>query len=257
MNRGLYTACSGMMLQLAKQDVLSNNLANLSTAGFKKDMTIAKEFPEMLLQRIGEVQNVAGVKRSIPPIEIGWIGTGGTVDRMYTDFSNGPVKQTENTMDFALKSDGYFAIQTPEGVRYTRNGSFKLNDQGGLVTDEGYAVLGEKGPIVPATPVVADDGGRINLADGTQDKMVVMRFENQDMIKKIGNSLWDPVDEKPEAVDKPGVLQGYIETSNVNAVQEMVDLISCVRAYELNQKAVQSEDQMTDRAVNEVGRKAS
>ncbi|MGE5370515.1 MAG: flagellar hook-basal body protein [Solirubrobacterales bacterium] len=254
MNRGLYTAGAGMMLQLARQDVLSNNLANLSTAGYKKDTAVCKEFPTMLLQRIFEISEENGVRKPIPPIEVGRIGTGATLDRTYTNYDAGSFRPSENNNDFALRDhDTFFAVETPQGVRYTRNGQFQINNEGVLVTAQNDPVLGQKGQIVPGKDFVVNEKGEFTLADGTTDSLQIYRFEDLDSLKKIGASFYDPGDMSPVAAPDAGVLQGYYEVSNVNPVQEMVDLITVVRAYELSQKAVQSEDEMTGQAVSQVG----
>ncbi|NLW43987.1 MAG: flagellar basal-body rod protein FlgF [Syntrophomonadaceae bacterium] len=254
MIRGLYTASSGMMLQMVRQDVLANNLANVNTSGFKKDMVIAQEFPAMLLKRMGEVTRENSVRKAVKPEDIGSLGTGATVQQIVTDYSNGTYKATENPFDLALDEGCFFCIETPAGVRYTRNGAFSVDAERRLVNASGQPVLGLDGPILVEGDFVVDERGNI-IQDGvTVDTLRIVSFPNPNMLAKIGNDLYAAEGQEPETPENPRVLQGYLELSNVNAVREMVDLITVVRSYEVMQKVIQSQDQTLDKLINQVGR---
>lgn len=186
------------------------------------------------------------------------------------------MKQTDNAFDIALEGEGFFAVQTPFGERYTRNGSFLIGAEGMLVTKQGYPVLGENGPIqlklnnfvvdedgvIYENEAFADDPNRLvsmreNEWEDTVavDRLRIVDMRNTRYIEKQGNSLWRTTEESGEAFlasgdDRPKVHQGFLETSNVNPVTEMVQLIEVNRAYEANQKAIQSQDQMTGQLIS-------
>ena len=254
MIRGLYTASSGMMLQMARQDVLANNLANANTSGFKRDMVIAQEFPSLLLKRMGEITRKDSIPRPVKPEDIGSLGTGAAVHQIVTDYSNGTYKATENPLDLALDEGCFFCIETPAGIRYTRNGSFSVDAGGRLVNANGQPVLGLDGPVLVDGDFVVDEQGNIIQEGVTVDTLSIVRFPNPNMLTKIGNDLYAAEGQEPETPDNPRVLQGYLESANVNAVREMVDLITVVRSYEVMQKVIQSQDQTLDKLINKAGR---
>lgn len=254
MIRGLYTACSGMMAQMVRQDVLANNLANANTPGFKKDLAVTKAFPEILLKRLGEVDYKGSIPKAISPQTIGWMGTGVVIDEVATNFESGNIVGTENPNDFALTSEGYFCIETPEGIRYTRNGAFKIDASGRLVTTDGYSVMGKNGYINPGDSIKTDGQGNILLPDGTLEQFKIVKFEDNKQLQKIGNNLFQAKEGEETLVDSPGLAQAYLENSNVNAVVEMVELISAMRTYEMSQKVIQAEDQTLEMVANQVGK---
>jgi flagellar basal-body rod protein FlgG len=247
MIRGLYTSASGMLAETMRTDVISNNLANVDTAGYKKDIAVNKDFGSVLLSRIN-----GGT-----PQPIGSMGLGTQIDGVYTDHAEGPIQSTGNDFDFAIIGSGYFVVNTPNGLRYTRNGSFSLNGQGELVTQEGYPVMGQNGPIQMNggnKMTVAPDGSV--SVDGVQtDTMQIVRFANQNSLIKQGATLYNaPARVQAQPDTASSVRQGYLEMSNVNVVSSMVQLIANYRAYEANSKAVQSQDSMLNHAVNDVGK---
>ena len=256
MIRGWYIGSSGMNAQQNRLDAISNNLANVDTTGFKKDIPVSKAFSELLIRRTeadGIIQNSFG-SQDVAPI-VGKIGLGVETNELYTDFQQGSFKSTSTSTDFALSGKGFFAVQTPVGERWTRNGNFILGKEGQLLTKDGYQVLGENGPIV-----LEDDKFQVNQdgmiyakdSDGNAvDRLKIVRFDNERYLKKMGNSLWNTSDVSgqphiAEGSERGKVLQGYTETSNVNVVNEMIQMIEVNRAYEANQKSIQSEDSMMD-----------
>lgn len=251
MIRGLYTAASGMIVEQQRQDVIANNVANVNTAGFKKDVATFKAFPEMLLNRLNDPEQPAPVPDRRPVI--GRVGTGALLDEVITQHGTGPLKQTGTPFDLALNGEGYFTIDTPQGERYTRNGSFSLNADNQLVTSEGYAVLGQNGPItiIGENVQVAEDG-TVRVDNANVDTLRIVTFADKKALTKLGDSLFTGGQAQP--VLRPMVIQGYQELSNVNPITEMVNMITAMRSYEANQKAIQTHDQLLDKAVNEVGR---
>lgn len=253
MIRGWYTGASGMNAQQNRLDAISNNLANADTVGYKKDITISKAFPELLIRRMnfdGVYETSAGSADAAPII--GKLGGGVETNENYTDFSQGSLKQVNSNLDFALGEKGFFSVQTPMGERYTRNGNFILGKEGILETKDGYPVLGENGYIkVSKDDFKVNEDGMIYASENNEliDRFKIVRFDNERYLKKIGNNLYNSNDISGEAhiaegKERPIILQGYLEASNVNVVNEMVSMIEVNRAYEANQKTITSEDSM-------------
>ncbi|KPJ82700.1 MAG: flagellar biosynthesis protein FlgC [Spirochaetes bacterium DG_61] len=280
MVRGIYTGASGMIAEMRRIDVISNNLANVDTPSYKKDISIMKAFPEMLIRRINDdgVRVLPIGSYDLMPV-IGKMGTGVEVNEVYTRHIQGAFKQTENEFDLALEGEGFFCVETEEGERYTRNGSFLIDRDGFLVTKDGYRILGENGPIqIKKNNFIVDEDGNIfenrefmedplrlvsmeeNEWNETVlvDRLRIVNFPKLRYVKKIGESLYRETEysERPFIVEneRPKVRQGFLEASNVNPVTEMVNLIEVHRTYEANQRMIQSHDTMLAKAVNEVGK---
>lgn len=255
MIKGIYTAGSGMMLQMARQDVVANNLANVNTTGFKKSSTVSRAFPAMLMSRLGELDTSSGTPKPQKAEVIGYLGTGACMEGIITDYSIGNLKQTYSATDLAFgTADTYLAVETPEGVSYTRGGSLKINGDGLLTTNQGYAVLDDNYDYIYLEGEFAVDGMGYITDNGEEiARLLVVLFENQDELEKLGGGLLR-TDQEPQLADVPEILSGYLEESNVVAVQEMVTLINVVRSYEALQKIIQSEDEATQTVLDEVGR---
>lgn len=255
MLRALYSAASGMLAQQVNIDTISNNLANVNTTGFKKGRA---EFQDLLYAHIR------------PPIsgDTGiMVGQGTRLSSIHRIFSGGAMQVSGNPYDLAIQGSGFFRIQRPDGTEvYTRDGTFHLDGQRRLTTATGDLVLGEKGPItIPfkaANPEVTPEG-LIRYADEasgqtvTIDKIKLAFFANPSGLFSLGDNLWGASGASGQAqVMDPGqhevgkLVQGYLETSNVQTVEEMVNLIVAQRAYEINSKAVQSADDMMAMANN-------
>jgi len=248
MIRGIYAAGSGMLAETTRTDVIANNLANVNTAGYKKDIAVCKDFRSMLIQRINDGPNRP---------TIGSLGVGAVVDEVATIHTTGGMRQTGNKYDLAIEGAGYFVIETPAGERYTRNGSFTRSSQGELVTQDGYRVLGQGGAIQmgdPESKVYIAEDGRIFVDDAETNTLRIAVFADEKQLVKEGGSLFAPgAGQQADEAEVITVRDGYIENSNVNAVAEMVNLITAYRAYEINGKAVHAHDQMLDKAVNQGG----
>lgn len=260
MIRGLYIGSSGMNAQQNRLDTISNNLANVDTAGFKRDTSVSKSFPELLLRRTEAdgVYKIPFGSADAAPI-IGKLGLGVETNENFTEFEQGSFRSTDTNTDFALSGEGFFTVDTPNGERYTRNGNFILGKEGMLLTKDGYPLLGEKGPVyVEDDKFIVNEDGVISTKEGDViDRLKVVRFDNERYLKKMGNSLWASNNISGEAYiaegkERPRMLQGYVETSNVNVVNEMVKMIEVNRAYEANQKTIQSEDSMMSTLWNKV-----
>jgi flagellar basal-body rod protein FlgF len=244
--RGLYTSASGMLAAQTLSEVIGDNVANVKTPGYKEQLASNVSFPSMLIERMGGNQ-VSGT------VNIGGLGTGVGVDRAALSNVQGALQTTDVKTDLALTSPGYFVVQTPVGDRYTRNGHFQLDANGTLQTPDGNAVLGEKGPIGPLSSNFSVK------ADGTiMDKgRIIDRLRVVDIpaaaLKREGQSLYSAT--QPVQVSTGAqVLQGSIEASNVDLSGQMVQMMTVMKAYEANQKVIQTEDSMLDKAVNEVGK---
>lgn len=260
MIRGWYIGSSAMNAQQNRLDTISNNLANVDTAGFKRDTTVSKSFPELLLRRTeadGVYKTPFGSGDAAPII--GKLGLGVETNENYTEFEQGSFRLTDTSTDFALSGQGFFVVETPNGERYTRNGNFILGKEGILLTKDGYTLLGEKGEIhVEDDKFIVNEDGIVTSKDNEViDRIKVVRFDNERYLKKMGNSLWSSNDISGDAyiaegMERPKMLQGYTETSNVNVVNEMVKMIEVNRAYEASQKTIQSEDSMMSTLWNKV-----
>jgi flagellar basal-body rod protein FlgG len=255
MVRGLYTAATGMNLQAKRLDVISNDLANANTIGYKKDVAVAASFPEVLTSRLNDSQN--NVNNSGP---MGVMTLGVNLDQIYTQFAQGSLRQSTSQTDFAIEGDGFFTVLTPAGQAYTRDGSFIISNEGLLVTQEGYNVMGQNGPVELGEEFLTFGGsfaispeGEVSLNGEVIDLLNLVSFEDNQALQKMGDNLYDGAGAAQIAFNGR-VTQGFLEMSNVNSVTAMVDMIAVSRAYETNQKMIQTQDSLLAKAVNEVGR---
>jgi len=280
MSKGLWPALSGSIAQSERVDTVANNLANADTAGFKRDQVA---FKAVMGSAIAAAQ-----KEGIPTkpytekdfhkldgTQTAYVQTEGT----YTDFAQGRAKLTGNPLDVALEGKGFLEVLGPQGVRYTRHGSLKLSGDGMLVTTEGFPVLSAGGgpEAQNGKPVQREEllarairldttkaGGRLTITtDGKifQDKtqvgqLAVTEFVDTKLLQKEGSSLFRNDEAANVAPDASGtrVEQGVIETSNVNSVAEMVELLKANRMFEANEKVIRTYGDMEGRAVNDLGK---
>ncbi|KXS45308.1 MULTISPECIES: flagellar basal-body rod protein FlgF [unclassified Candidatus Frackibacter] len=244
MLRGMYTAASGMNAALKRTNTITNNLANANTTGYKKDEAVNKSFSEMLLRRLpdGKV--------------IGETGQGVKVDETSTDFSEGGLHKTDNPLDWAITGEGFFTVQTPQGIRYTRNGNFTLNQNGQVVTQNGNLVLGQAGPLEALGEDVQLDNSNNLVVDGQIiDQIRIVTFAQNDGLVKEGNSLYRATpDVGNQFIATGDIEQGYLESANVNVVESMTNMIEATRHYEANQRIVKTYDKSLEKTVNSVGR---
>jgi flagellar basal-body rod protein FlgG len=258
MVKGLYSAYTGMINQQHRMDVLTNNLANVNTNGYKKEGATSQSFNDMLAYKIKDASEGGRIARYL-----GRNNPGVKIGEGYTDFSQGPLKTTGNTYDMALTDRGFFVIEYTNKsgetfTKYTRDGNFTLNANGELVTRDGDFVLGANGQRITIDPnymnTIINTNGEI-IQDGQIVAQIgVVDFENYDYIERFGENLYQVVD---GAVEIPAVGQiyaGHLETANVSVVTEMVNMISVQRAFDTNQKVITSIDGTLDIAANQLGR---
>lgn len=268
MLRGFYTATAGMLAQQRRTEMLSNNIANANTPGYKSDQASLKAFPEMLLQRVESSKVPAPASPTV-----GTLNTGVYLQEMIPQFTQGDLRETGLSSDVALveelvpfneetnaKGALLFAVQTQANeVRYTRNGQFKRNENGEL-TLGGNPVLGTNGqPIsVPSDQFEITPDGTVRV-DGAEQAQIEIVFagDTRTLIKE-GNGLFSSENELQTAVGSPDISyqlkQGYVEGSNVDVSKSYTEMMTAYRAFEANQKVLQAYDRSMDKAVNEIGR---
>lgn len=265
MIRGLYTSGWSMMANERKMDVISNNLANVNTTGFKKDTVVFQSFPSVLTKRLNDTASPTN-----PTGEIGDMQLGSDVGQVFTYYNQGQFVNTERSLDLAIvdsdtglatenRSVAFFTVGKLDGnggmqQYYTKSGSFSLNANGQLVTSEGDLVLGEGGIIELAGEDfnVLDDGTVMQNGE-VIDRLLIRQFADATTLEKVGNHLVRTTAATQEVEFSGSIRQGYLEQSNVNIIREMVDMITVMRSYEANQKLIQAQDATLEKAVNEVG----
>ncbi len=262
MMRALYISATGMEAQQLNIDIISNNLANVNTAGFKKSRG---DFQDLLYQTLRMAGASSGTGTQIPSgIQIGSGVRPASVQRIFTpgDFQN-----TQNALDLAIEGEGFFQVLTPDGtVAYTRAGAFKKDNSGRIVTSDGYPV--EPSITIPADALnvtISSNGTLSVLQPGSPlptevGTVQLARFSNPSGLNSIGRNLFLPTAASGEVISgTPGesgfgtIAQGFLEASNVNIAEELVNMIIGQRAYEINSKAIQTADEMM-RTANEVKR---
>jgi flagellar basal-body rod protein FlgG len=258
MIRALWTAASGMEAQQMNLDVIANNLANVNTSGFKKSNL---QFAEMMYDT-NEAPGASSTQSSTTPTGA-QVGYGSKAVATERNFTQGNLQQTGNTFDVGIQGQGFYKVTLPDGTNaYTRDGSFIVNADGQLVTNQGYLVTGV-GQISPqATNITIGSDGTIsaivNAAAVKISPITISNFPNPQGLNSLGSNLYQETAASGNAVDgqTPGqnglgtLAQGYVETSNVQVVEEMVNMIEAQRAYEINSKAIQTADQMMGMANN-------
>lgn len=264
--KGIYTAVSGSVAQSDKLDTIANNIANADTTAFKRDQQVFKEYLTEH-EKMGEVIEAPRVPTSVEsfyPIDnkdksyVDSIGT-------FTTFEQGSVRPTSNPFDMAIEGDAFFEVLTPNGLRYTRNGSFTLNNQGDLVTKQGFPVLRQGAGAgqdrfirlgeAQSWSVSAD--GDIVIDNEVTGKLATSTSADKRVFMKEGNSLYTlrPTIASPVVASTNfKIHQGAIEKSNVNLVNEMTEMIKTSRVFESTQKVIQAYDQMNARTANDITR---
>lgn len=238
MNSGMYAALSGNLSAQRRLDVLTNNLANANTVGFKGDQI---QFDSLLATAAG----------ASPTSETPTYAS----ERFSTDFSQGTLQKTDNTLDVALEGDGFFVVNTPQGTAYTRQGNFHRGAGGKLLTTEGYEVQGSGNLNVSGSHIEINAKGQV-IADGnTVGTLSVVDFPKPYQLTKLGGGLFAPAN--AQAVPAPAnaeVKQGFLEGSNVKVIVEMARMIEASRYFESCAKAVKSYDDMAAKAANDLGK---
>jgi flagellar basal-body rod protein FlgG len=265
--KGIYPAVSGAIAQAQRLDTISNNIANANTVGFKKDYQTFREYLTSL-EKQSDLLKVPKVPATIESfydmqgLDQSLVDSSGT----YTDFSMGGLIPTDNSLDVAIDGEGFFEIMTPEGIRLTRKGHFQIDGNGTLVTSEGHIVLSsDQEGADPASRMIRiqpnagkvhiEEDGSVYQGEEFLGQISVIGVQNKQALRKVGNSQFAFIenrDPKIQFIENPNLRQGYLESSNVNIVQEMTDLIQASRAFETNQKAISAYDAIADKLVNQV-----
>lgn len=254
MNKGIYVATSASLAQERQMDIIANNMANMNTAGYKAD--------RMLFQTYLTKADAATATRTSDEIKVGVMEnkTDDTTymfgSQSYTNYEQGPLQKTGNTFDIALDGDGFMAVQTPMGERYTRGGALKIDTEGDLVTADGDKVLSQRDrPIhVGNEEFSVREDGLVTVSGGTTEQLKIVDFADRAQLRKAGQGLFVADEGLEKAAPTASVRQGYLEASNINPVVEMTRMITALRTYEAFQKAVHSSDDMTTRLIADVAR---
>lgn len=257
MLKGLYTAHTGMVNEQNRMDIMTNNLANASTVGYKKEGATSQSFKDVLTVKIkDESVGIANVQRT------GIRNPGVKIGENFVDYSQGSFRITNNTYDVALSGDGFFAVEFTNkagetSTKYTRAGQFTLNKEGYLVTQEGDYVLDTQNKRIQLDTLIdskIDNSGTIFQNNTQVAQIQVVDFENYDYLEKYGETYFMPVEGAELITADAQVKSGYLEMANVQIVSEMVNMIAITRAYESNQKIIQTYDASLEKAVNELGK---
>ena len=247
MFQGFYNLTSGMMVQSQKLDVISNNMANAKTPGYKADTYLGRNFREEMMLRTGNVDKAE--LRQLGVVSMAKVG-----DSMNVSFEEGAPEQTDGNLDFAINGKGFFTVRDNEGnLFYTRDGAFKVNRDGYLVTSSGYSVLNSNNqPIyVGNNSVSVDTNNNVVLSSGAVHRFNIVDFQDYNSLNKVGSNLY--TGEGATATNNYTVKNMQIEGSNVDIIQSTADLMSNLRAFEANQKVVQIMDSTLSKIANEIG----
>lgn len=268
MIRGIYTGACGMLANEVRQNVVANNLANVDTTGFRRDVPVFSMEPDNQIHRINDYRHVIRNRYVDRSQYIGNMGTGSVVADVYTPAAAGQIKITDKSTDFALAGPGFFSVETPEGTKYTRAGNFTITQDGLLTDSQGNYILGEAGrgetgklfgdhiKVDPGVPITVSEDGSIFQNGQYMSKFQIVEFGHPDKLQKAGGNMFVPAAENDDVTISANtrVQQGNLESSNVNAVNEMVSMIELQRAYELNQRVILTQDEMLQRAISTVGK---
>ena len=253
MLRGLYTAYTGMRNEQYRMDIMSNNLANADTTGFKKEGSTSQAYAEVMAVKIKDVSENPNT-----PKRLGKMSLGVKIGETFTDFSQGSLRDTGNTYDIAIGGSGFFNIEFTNkagetSTKYTRDGGFTITKDGYLVTKDGDYVLGENGRIQLSTTAgttVFDRSGNIFQDDRLVASLKITDFEDTNYLTHYGETMWDA---KEGAVEQDAedaqIYQGYLEMSNASVVKEMVNMITISRQYESNQKMLTTFDESLEKSM--------
>ena len=246
---GMLEAVNGSLNEELQLSIITNNLANIGVAGFKKDrLSFATELRNQLreggeTQAANFVQDQQLYRRTVT---------------LEADLTQGTLQHTGNPLDLAISGEAFFKISTPDGIRYTRNGVFHLSEQGMIVTSEGHLVLGENGPVsVPEGELVVDERGGVSVGGEQVDTLALVAFVQSEKLEKEGQSLFrqsgDLAQERAPG-EPTEIMQGYLEEANVFAAEELIMMLRTERSYEAHQKIIRALFDIDTKAINDTGR---
>ncbi len=246
MSGSIYKAGAGAILQQMRLDIYSNNLANVNTVGYKADQPVF---------RLDQAETGSAGSFTMPAV----LSPYATPLESATNFNPGPLQKTGNPLDAAIVGKGFFEVQSPEGTQYTRNGRFNINEEGILSTSEGWPVMGQGGEIaISGHRVEINDQGDVIVDGNVTDALRVVEFPEPYDLRKTGSSLFQVSnpDVRPQQAQDYRISQGAVESSNVNAIRTMTEMIETIRVFQSYQKVISAVDEATGKTVNEVGRSA-
>jgi len=249
MIEGLYAAASGLIAIENRQAVISNNIANASTPGFKRQTPVERGFYQVYLQHAGSPVLLDAERAP---------GGGVKLDETFSDYSLGVVSDTGNPLDLALVGPGFITVQTPSGERLTRNGKLNMGADGALVTQEGYQVLGvDGGPIdVRGGNVAVQPDGRVTVDGQGAGQIRMLEFSDLHMLERAGHSLYyapQAAMEKAVPAENTTIAAESLERSNVQLPYEMINMMTALRAYGANQRVINTFEETTSRLIDQVG----
>ena len=254
MVRGLYTAWTGLYNEQKRLEVIANNIANSATTGYKQEGVTSQSFDDMLAIK---VKDYSARTNEL----IGTMPLGVKVGEVFTNYNQGSIRVTSNTYDLALDGAGFFTMRVTDTagndhIRYTRAGNFTITVDGYITDADGNHLQSEAGDLIVPTDaeIVIDKDGAVYANGELIDQIIITDFEDYNYLKKFADTMYEPVDGATEIEGTAEILQGCLEQSNVNVVKEMTQMIAITRAYEANQKVVQTMDSTLDQAANSVGR---
>jgi flagellar basal-body rod protein FlgF len=256
MSGGIYMAASGALAYEKRLQIISNNLANANTVGYKMDHG---QFQSIDPADLPASSTLTGPEMNTSLAQSFWFEF-----NSYTDFTHGSLKNTANDFDLALIGKGFFCVQKPDGVHYTRKGDFTLNTDGVLVTRNGWPVMGDGGEITVNNKenphqykkFAVDEEGNVSVDGKEIGSLRIVEFSEPYRLKKMGDTLFKPAENSPPAQEAQDfkVSQGFVELSNVDVVKMMTEMIEVLRGYESYQKVIRTSDEASARAINEVGK---
>ncbi len=253
----IYPAASAQLIATKRMEVISNNIANIGTVGFKRETPVFASViaPLAKAYSIEGTQEPTGGTAALP------VPTFIILDELVTDFTAGITNVTGNPLDVAIQGEGFFQIKTPRGIRYTRNGSFTISPEGQLVTRNGNPVLGVGGELtLPPGIVSIDERGKVSVKSpgvdiATEvDSLALVKIKDPKRMKKVGDNLFELVGAKAEEFLDGRVQQGALEGANVNPVEEMIAMIVALREYEASQRSIQTAEEIDFKSANQVGK---
>jgi len=249
MNRGFYTAISGVMSSVRRMEVAINDLANAQTPGYRAERTASASFSEQLVGQLGGGNDSS--------VRLGPLVLVNAAEAPELDLRQGPLSGTGRSLDVALDGPGFFVVDTPRGTAYTRDGGMLVDAQGNLTVGDGSRLMGENGPIQFNGGELAIGAGGTIFSDGAPvDRLRMVEFTTGQHFQKLGANLVVPVNstQPPADATSTNVLQGFIEGSNVDVTTTMTNMLELQRAYSANTRMIQFHDQMLTRAVNDIAR---
>jgi flagellar basal-body rod protein FlgF len=259
MVKSIYTPLSGALAQEKVMDILANNLANMNTVGFKGDsvtFAMLKPEPEAKYTEPLPPANFKLDMEKLLPLkgnEISYVGVAG----IHRDVSNGSAIATKNPLDLMIEGKGYFAVHTADGIRFTRAGDLQLDAEGILATKQGDPILGEKGVVAMRnTGAEINSKGEVYLDGKLVDKLQIYEFADEQQLERVGLNYYihSGPEDNVKKVEFANVRQGFLESSNVNAIKNLTAMILAHRSFESYQKAIQNYDDMMRRSSNDLGR---